>query len=593
MRYLRLWILGLLSAIVALNTDVLRIATTFLLCGTLSFCSFTVDGHLFTANYFSPVQAATPSRMTGQEIAIPPIIREAPIDLQNSLANDFIVSQQTPYSSGHNEVLIISPSTGTEQRFEVSLPGVNGFRLYQADFSRVSIEDFSQVVSEGSNISRAEVQSMLASFTIDFDSDNTVKKVLLADGTYADFSASKAVVHASDGRIIETVSLVGSGLSRDESAMSAKHKNRNIPQRKSQATPECKNRIRNEIFVSSRDAGLKSNLLRNAQYDRTRAIAWVTAFAKRALEDSLIPDSRNQTLQEISCSPPVECNESRKYSGVSEIRTDLFRVPGYNNQQVEIKYEFYDIPDRLELYYEGEAIRSIPTGGGQTSGNGSVPVTLPDRAGFIGIKLIGNTDEGTRWNYTISCSGGAPQTLQEAREVARRLREDYPGWIDSILDRCPSTLGAVRQNANFEEATHIWTSDFHPGAVAEYRSREERTRIFRSPYNPNAPPLRPGQQCTYDVRGGLINVGPGAGTPDAYSPSATYRGQGWVSNNSHTYWDVEPFKAIDEHTTDGWREYQETWTPDVGISETGEPSPPNDGNVQPRWFPPPDRPWGQ
>jgi hypothetical protein len=97
-------------------------------------------------------QAATSGVIDGggEEIAVPPIIREAPIDLQNALPDDFVVSRQTPYSSGRNEVLIVSPSTGTEQRFEINLPGSSRFRLYRAAFSNVVIDDPSRVIRSAS-----------------------------------------------------------------------------------------------------------------------------------------------------------------------------------------------------------------------------------------------------------------------------------------------------------------------------------------------------------------------------------------------------------------------------------------------------------
>ena len=82
----------------------------------------------------------------------------------------------------------------------------------------------------------------------------------------------------------------------------------------------------------------------------------------------------------------------------------------------------------------------------------------------------------------------------------------------------------------------------------------------------------PGQQCTYDAAGNLINGGAGAGTPDAYSPSVTYPGQGTLSyldsgfsSNSHTFWDVNPFEASGMT----WQEYQKTWTPNQGKNNVG------------------------
>jgi hypothetical protein len=159
------------------------------------------------------------------------------------------------------------------------------------------------------------------------------------------------------------------------------------------------------------------------------------------------------------------------------------------------------------------------------------------------------------------------EKLKSAREVARKLREEYPGW-DKGLDVCPCTKSEAEKSNNFESGNLVARTStetfilpkYHPGASFEFRSAANRVKPFSSPENPNAPKLMPGQQCTYDDAGNLITHGPGAGTPDAYSPSVTYPGQGLIDNNSHTYWDVDP---VDNGLT--WREYQNTWTPNKGI----------------------------
>jgi hypothetical protein len=153
------------------------------------------------------------------------------------------------------------------------------------------------------------------------------------------------------------------------------------------------------------------------------------------------------------------------------------------------------------------------------------------------------------------------ELLNHAREVARILSEEYPGWKDR-LDACPCTQIQAANDRRFESSyTRILTKQYHPGAEYEYRSTKDRVQPYLSKKSPDAPKLMPGQQCIYDDAGNLITHGPGAGTPDAYSPSVTFPGQGLVSNDSHTYWDVEPFDNGLK-----WREYQYTWTPNKGNS---------------------------
>ena len=397
MRRLHLLLLGILSFCTTLGVDFFRAAIAVALCGSLSFSSLTCNGYLTTVESMYTAKAATDFSLSGQEIAIPPIIREAPIDLQGALADDFVVARQTPYSSGRNEVLIVSPSTGTEQRFEISLPTVSSFRFYEASFAKVTIDDPSRVISGEGSLSPTQVQAMLESFTINFDSNNLASKVTLADGSQAEFSESEAVIRSADGQVIERVSLSSNALLESRDVAFVKDLGGAI----AQASPGCEGSIRDQIYTSGRDAGSKSNVLRNAKSDEGKAFAWAMTFGKRALEDSLVATSRNQTLQEVACKPPVQCNQPQRYEGGSEIRTDLFQLPSCANSIASLEYEFYTIPDRLELYNEGQIVFSV----GPAPGTGKKAIeNLPRGAQYLGVKLIGNENEDTRWWYTISCS---------------------------------------------------------------------------------------------------------------------------------------------------------------------------------------------
>lgn len=416
MRRFRLLILGIFGATVALSVDSLRVITSIVLCGTLSFYSFSTAQYSFSIAHFQAAQAAIPPVLEGQEIAIPPIIREAPIDLQGALADDFIVSRQTPYSSGRNEVLIVSPSTGTEQRFEISLPTGDRFQLYEVGFSKVNISNPSEILESAPE----QVQSMLENFSISFDSSNLASKVTLANGSRAEFSATEAVVYGANGEEVETLSLSSSSLPYSNNAFLEKSLNLDKPSASMIAKAAgCESGIRDQLYISGQDTGRKSNALRKSRSAQGKAASWVAAFGKRALEDSLIAETRNQTLQEIACIPPIECDQQQDYQGASEIRTDLFEIPGGAGQQINIKYEFFEIPDRMEIYYQGELVDSIPKGIDQISGNGQRSIDLPGGADFVGVKLIGNEDEGTRWNYTIFCSADCDQ-INIDEEIAKK-----------------------------------------------------------------------------------------------------------------------------------------------------------------------------
>lgn len=147
--------------------------------------------------------------------------------------------------------------------------------------------------------------------------------------------------------------------------------------------------------------------------------------------------------------------------------------------------------------------------------------------------------------------------LVEARRRARILREHYPGWKDA-LDACPCTRNEAQANSRFADQTYpIITERYHPGAEWEYRSSLDAVHIYTSPTLPvGSPSLIPGQQCTYSADGLLITGGTGAGTPDAYAPVITLPGEGLISDNSHTFWDVTPADS-----GMSWREYHQTWTP--------------------------------
>lgn len=132
-------------------------------------------------------------------------------------------------------------------------------------------------------------------------------------------------------------------------------------------------------------------------------------------------------------------------------------------------------------------------------------------------------------------------SFEAALAYARSLSTRYPGWL-SALPNCPCTEAAVKA------APGTWESDqnpalewFHPGAATSYRSKSTFSSV---------PGTAHGQQCTYDSAGALITEGPGAGTPDVWSPT--------TNTANHLLYDAATWQLL------GWRIYDRYWVPNNG-----------------------------
>ena len=68
---------------------------------------------------------------------------------------------------------------------------------------------------------------------------------------------------------------------------------------------------------------------------------------------------------------------------------------------LDIEYEMFDIPDQLQIFYEGNELYDS----GLTSGRKEFSLPFQGNSGRIEVVLTGNQDPNTKWNYTISCPG--------------------------------------------------------------------------------------------------------------------------------------------------------------------------------------------
>lgn len=547
------------------------------------------------------------------QIAVPPIIRPAETNLylQNALPKDFRISSQIPYSSGKQEILLVSPSTGAEQLYTFNVPGSRSFQLFEVEYKKVSAIDFSSLTNTDSLIVNPEqIKSGLNRFKITF-ANNSLSKITLLDGTTANFSPGQAIIKSPQGKTMETVKISQNELIDQNILLSQErrknnknlennttNKNANLLAKTSELA--CQAAVSSSLNGISDSLGLWGNKLTTSKSVTTKSVGWAISFGSGAIKSNI--STKNPMLQEVNCRPPVQCEEQR-VSGGSEIRTDLFQVAKGANRKVNLKFEFYVIPDRIELYFDGKQIFGL----GPKSGPGNETFDLPTNAEYVGVKLIGNDDVNTRWDYTISCSGSRElpevpdiaqelpevpdiaKELQEAREIAQELQAE-PAWKEG-LDPCPCTLQDARELTKtlvrirpdqkgfdivrdpiFVESTgddrklRLIGKDYHPGASYSFRSHSSRVGYFKIR---SGKTIRPGQQCTYDNRGKLITNGPGAGTPDAYAPEVTpdlaiYRSP---KEETHTYWDTKPFDAMTNNredgweNKDGWKEYHRVWTP--------------------------------
>src|SRR5690606_22289869 len=80
-------------------------------------------------------------------------------------------------------------------------------------------------------------------------------------------------------------------------------------------------------------------------------------------------------------------------------------------------------------------------------------------------------------------------------------------WLNA-LPNCPCSIGVPPKNPDpriWRDPSTEYVEGYHPGAKWCMRSK----KVIAT---------KAGQQCCYDGSGSLITEGPGAGTPDRYSP---------------------------------------------------------------------------
>ncbi|QIS04191.1 hypothetical protein F5X71_19300 [Nocardia brasiliensis] len=101
--------------------------------------------------------------------------------------------------------------------------------------------------------------------------------------------------------------------------------------------------------------------------------------------------------------PPTQrCNQSTK-SGGAGVTDTLHEIGRSGPVSFVVSYETYNIPDKIDVFYQGALVRTTGYVGDDTNeGTGSITVGLP--AGTATAVLVRVTGpNGTKWDYTVRC----------------------------------------------------------------------------------------------------------------------------------------------------------------------------------------------
>ena len=110
-------------------------------------------------------------------------------------------------------------------------------------------------------------------------------------------------------------------------------------------------------------------------------------------------------LGSLDGEPPAvqRCNEETRSGGrgVTETRYILGRT---GPTAFTLKYETYDQPDKIQVYYQGRVIADTGlVGDNINQGTGSIRVGVPaGLQNFVTVKVTG-PEQGTLWDYTVFC----------------------------------------------------------------------------------------------------------------------------------------------------------------------------------------------
>jgi hypothetical protein len=436
MRRIRLLLISLFSLIgVIFGGVVLKKVLSISLCGLLGFNSigcisfFSNDSRVNAA--LAPTKNESTAIVAPNTLKVPELIGDIPRirKPELELPDDLQLVSQTPLNSGEREIQFISPSTGTEQIHIIAFPGTEKAEITSVEFKNTSKIDLRPIFVKNNIPDDLKVTSLIKDFKIFFHK-NTPSKVILADKTSAEFIGQEIVIKSPNGKEIKRYNLVKSSfVTPDKLVISSDTRNKSIDYEKNIKPREnygflaqsnsfqkefCNNKMRQTY--KSIGEGLDDASEKLFSFDNPWAIGLGLGLG---LASAILKDNVNSLSnpQDVICQPPVECND-QVASGGTGTYSQIFKIPRGTNQEVNIEYNFFEVPDTLEIFYNKEKKYSTNLVSGQEIiKNIRRKLSLPLKAEEVEIRMTGNEDiKTTKWEYKASC-----RQLKEPRKFPERV----------------------------------------------------------------------------------------------------------------------------------------------------------------------------
>ncbi len=274
-------------------------------------------------------------------------------------------------------------------------------------------------------------------------------------------------------------------------------------------------------------------------------------------EELMQPKLRMQPIEEDEEPIQMKCAECEKEAEMLQPKSDNVGVatPSIERQIYSSKGSGTNLPESTNQFMS-RAIGTDFSGVKIHTGSNAVQMNrqLQARAFTYGSDIYFNSGEYSpessngksllahELTHVVQQNGGINKiqkmSAADALTIAQGLNTTFPNWLD-VLPDCPCTYDEAMANPDvWKDSTSPFSSMFHPGAAHDVRTKHGYRTIPDSSH---------GQQCTYDDDGKLITSGPGAGTPDAWSPETNF----W----NHQDTDVKTYNAL------GSNVYVRYWTP--------------------------------
>jgi tetratricopeptide (TPR) repeat protein len=433
MPVIRLLFISILSCLgVIFGSGILKKALSISLCGLLGFNSigcipFWSDESRVNATLVTTKSESTISNML--KVKVPKVIGEIPKlrKAELDLPNDFQVVSQMPFSSGKREIVMVSFSTETEVVYTTTLAGVEDFQLFSLEFKTRGIDLRPLFVRNNIQGDTNEIESLLKKFKI-FFKDSSVSEIVFADESSIEFNGNEAIIKSPKGKVLEKIQLL------IKNNINQSTKNIQLINKSTESKEVfnygllAKKKSNYEIAINTYLSKLANNISSQVEQLITSNASVYNSIinaAKNAIiaaSQGIVELGENRTAATTLSQFPVKCNEKVVSRG-SEIRTDLLEISQDSNpKEVTIKYDFFDIPDKIEAFYDGQKLFTI----GTKTGSGSEKYKLPSTVKQVVIKVTGNQqDKSTKWNYKVSCSSQPESTVET------QIIDPYPALLEA------------------------------------------------------------------------------------------------------------------------------------------------------------------